>query len=271
MTDPLDANRQLWDEWTTAHVSSEFYDVPGFLAGGDNLDPLVLDALGDVTGKRVLHLQCHFGMDTLALGRRGAIATGVDFSPKAIAAARDLAVRADLSATFVESSVEALPGHLQGEFDIVFTSCGVLCWLGDLGRWAEVVAHFLAPGGELIVVDGHPFKNMFDNERDDDRLVPDPRYPYFMEGPVAWKNEGSYTGDTPDAAYEHHYEWMHSLSEIIMAVLGAGLKIERFEEHPQVSYQALPFLVEARPGEQMWRTPDGYPDLPLAFTLKARR
>ena len=269
MVDPLEANRQLWDEWTDSHLQSDFYDVPAFLAGDDPLDRIVLDAIGDVTGKRLLHLQCHFGMDTLALARRGAVATGVDFSPKAIAAARALASRAGLAATFVLSAVEDLPVNLEGEFDMVFTGGGALCWLGDLARWAEVIAHFLAPGGTCVIVEGHPFTWIFDNERDDDRLVPDPRWSYFTKEPVAWANEGSYTGDAPEAKYDHHYEWMHSVSGIIMALTNAGLTLETFLEHPVCGFKGFPFLVEA--GDGFWRTPDGFPDLPVSFTMRFRR
>jgi len=269
MIDPREVNRQLWEEWTGAHVDSDFYDVSGFLAGGDNLTPLVLDAVGDVAGKRLLHLQCHFGMDTLALVRRGAIATGVDFSPKAIETARALAARADLPATFVLSAIEDLPDHLEGTFDVVFTSGGVLCWLEDLTRWAEVIVHFLAPGGIFVIHEGHPFTWIFDNERDDDRLVPDTRWSYFDKKAALWKNEGSYTGATPGAKFEHHVEWMHALSDILMALVDSGLKLERFEEHPEIGYPCLPFLVEGKNGQ--WRTPADQPDLPLSFTLVARR
>jgi hypothetical protein len=132
-----------------------------------------------------------------------------------------------------------------------------------------VIAHFLAPGGIFVIHEGHPFTWIFDNERDDDRLVPDARWSYFTKDPVAWKNEGSYTGDTPEARYDHHYEWMHSISSILMALVGAGLTIERLEEHAESSYKCFPFLVETAPGT--WKTPKGYPDLPLTFTLAARR
>lgn len=269
MEDPIEVNRQLWEEWTQAHLDSGFYDVPGFLAGRDPLDGVVSDALGPVEGKRLLHLQCHFGMDTLALARRGAVVTGVDFSPKAIAAARELAERTGLPATFVLSPLEELPERLAGEFDVAFTSGGVLCWLGDLEAWARVIARFLAPGGVFVMVEGHPFVWIFDNERDDDRLVPDARWSYFTRDPVAWKNEGSYTGETPPAKYDHHYEWMHSLSEILMSLVGAGLTLERFDEHSTSGYRALPFLVKDDAGA--WRTPPGMPDLPLRLTLRMRR
>lgn len=267
--DPLEANRQLWEEWVDEHMASSFYDVPGFLAGGDPIDPLNWSAIGDVQGKRVLHLQCHFGLDTLAMARRGAIATGVDFSPKGIAAARRLAAEAGLEADFVVSTVEELPDHLEGTFDVVYTGGGVLCWLGDLSRWGEVIAHFLAPGGTFVIQEGHPFTWIFDNERQDDRLVPDRRWSYFTRDAVAWKNEGSYTGATPPAKYDHHYEWMHTLSDIVMALVRAGLRIEHFEEHPEAGYKCLPFLVET--GNGTWRTPDDQPDLPLLFTLRARK
>lgn len=268
-TDPRVVNRQMWDEYVEAHLDSEFYDVPGFLEGKDSLGKEELDALGDVRGKRLLHLQCHFGMDTLTLARKGAIATGVDFSPKGIRSARELAVKTNLDATFVESAIEDLPDHLDGEFDVVFTSAGVLCWLGDLERWAEVIAHYLAPGGIFVIHDGHPFTWIFDNERDDDRLVPDARWSYFTKKSVAWKNDGSYTGQALEAEYDHHYEWIHSVSSIVMSLVRAGLTIELFEEHADAGYKCWPFLVEGRPG--YWRTPDDMPDLPLTFTIRARR
>jgi SAM-dependent methyltransferase len=268
MDTPRDVNRQLWDEWAVEHVAGEHYDVPGFLAGADRLGAIELEALGDVAGKRLLHLQCHFGMDTLSLVRRGAVATGVDFSPKAIAAARDLAKRAGLEATFVESTVEDLPDRLRGEFDVVFTSIGVLCWLEDLDRWAEVIARFLVPGGLFVIHEDHPFTWIFDNERDDDRLIPSSGCSYFTREPAAWPNDESYAGARTRPRFDHHFEWMHSMSEIVMSLVRAGLAIERFEEHPVVGYPCLPFLVEA--GDGTWRTPEGYPDLPLSFTITAR-
>jgi SAM-dependent methyltransferase len=269
MNDPLDTNRRLWNEWTEIHVDSEFYDVEGFLAGGDNLDPLVLSAVGDVSGKSLLHLQCHFGVDTLALARRGATVTGADFSPKAIDAARDLANRAAIPATFVLSPIEDLPEHLDGEFDMVFTSCGVVPWLGDLSRWAAVIARFLAPDGRFVLVEGHPFMWIFDNERDDDRLVLDRRWNYFTKGPVPWPTEGTYADWNAEVVSDGHLEWMHSISSILTALIGAGLSIETFVEHPECGYQSFPFLVEGADG--LWRVPDGYPSIPLSFTLTATR
>ena len=175
-----ESNRDLWDRWTPYHLRSAFYDVAGFKAGRDPLDHLVLETLGDVQGQSLLHLQCHFGLDSLALVRRGAKVTGVDFSGVSIAAARELARELNLDACFVESDVYHLPSNLRGEFDIVFASHGVLCWLPYLAAWARVVAHFLKPGGRFCLVDGHPFAMIFDEHRTDGVLTL--REPYFFAG-----------------------------------------------------------------------------------------
>src|SRR5262245_28332752 len=146
--EPVEANRRLWDSWTRVNLASRFYDVEGFAAGrGRDLDPIALAGPGDVQGKSLLHLQCHFGMDTIRWARHGAVVTGADFSGEAIRAARALAARMGVAATFVESDLYELPEKLAGRFDVVFTSHGVLGWLPDLERWAQVIAHFLAPGG----------------------------------------------------------------------------------------------------------------------------
>jgi SAM-dependent methyltransferase len=158
------ANRALWNEWTPIHVRSAFYDVDGWRSGRRDLLPLLVDEVGDVAGKDLLHLQCHFGLDTLSWARRGARATGVDFSERAIEQARDLAAATGLDARFVVSDVVELPASLEGDFDVVFTSLGVLSWLPDVPRWAEVVAHFVRPGGFFYIAEAHPFAWAFDDE-----------------------------------------------------------------------------------------------------------
>src|SRR5262247_2913851 len=160
----LEANRRLWDSWARINLASRFYDVEGFAAGrGRDLDSIALAGPGDVRGKSLLHLQCHFGMDTIRWARHGAAVTGVDFSTEAIAAARALAARMGVPATFVHSNIYELPSKLDGRFDVVFTSHGVLGWLPDLDRWAQVVAHFLSAGGIFYVVDAHPVALCFDD------------------------------------------------------------------------------------------------------------
>jgi len=274
MDEYLEANRQLWDSWTRVNLQSALYDVEGFAAGrrGD-LDPIARAGPGDVRGKSLLHLQCHFGMDTIRWARYGATVTGVDFSPEAIAAARALAARMGVPATFVQSDVYALPSRLDGRFDVVFTSHGVLGWLPDLERWARVIAHFLAPRGIFYVVDAHPFALCFN-----DRLKePDLRllYPYFHgTEPIREEHDGCYADpDAPIRSVEH--VWLHTMSDIIGALLRAGLHIESFEEYPYLSWRFFPWMEQGADG--WWRLPrhEGLPlgagSLPLMFSLKATR
>src|SRR5512139_2419139 len=157
MNEYQQANLALWNEWAEINVKSREYDVAGFLAGKSSLKSIELEELGEVAGKTLLHLQCHFGLDTLSWARRGAAVTGVDFSDKAVGLAQALAREAGLEARFICSDLYALPEVLSGQFDIVYTSYGVLCWLRDLEQWAELIAHFLKPGGVFYIADFHPF------------------------------------------------------------------------------------------------------------------
>ena len=179
MTDYLDSNRALWDHWTKLHAASAFYDVDGFKQGTSTLMPVERDELGDVASKTMLHLQCHFGLDTLSWARVGAVVTGVDFSPDAIAMARSLSEELNIPATFLCANIYDLSETLDTLFDIVFTSYGVLTWLPDLDRWAQTVAHSLKPGGTFYIVEFHPFVSMLDD--DGERIA----YPYFRaEAPL---------------------------------------------------------------------------------------
>ncbi|HLJ61356.1 MAG TPA: class I SAM-dependent methyltransferase [bacterium] len=267
----LETNRAMWDVWTRYHVASSFYDVEGFKAGTSRrragLDELELRLLGNVTGKTLLHLQCHFGLDTIAWARRGAVATGVDFSGAAIAAARTLAAEVGVPATFVESDLYALPERLRGEFDLVFTSHGVLCWLPDLDRWARVIAHFLRPGGTFCIIEGHPFAMVFDETREDGELRP--RYPYFSSAePERSTGRGSYAA--PDAPIDSlTYQWVHPLADIVGALARAGLRIETFEEYPYVGWAMFPWMEERPNGT--WHLPSGARSVPLMFSLTASK
>jgi SAM-dependent methyltransferase len=266
-----DANQRTWNEWTRHHIQSAFYDLEGFRrgkrAGRAGLDAIEHAALGDVTGKSLLHLQCHFGLDTLAWARRGACVTGVDFAEDAIRGARELAAELRLRATFVHSDIYDLPQRLGGTFDIVFTSHGVLPWLPDLERWAGVIAHFLRPGGLFYIIEAHPFALVFDDERDDRELRP--RYPYFHETePMRSEREGSYA--EPDAPiHSVTYEWSHSMGEILTAIAGAGLRIDSLQEYPCAGWAIVPWL-ELRP-DGLWELPVGQPSMPLMFALKAMK
>jgi SAM-dependent methyltransferase len=261
----------MWDVWARHHVASPFYDVEGFKAGRREgrrgLDVLETRLVGDVAGKSLLHLQCHFGLDTLAWARRGAVATGVDFSGEAIAAARALSAEVGVPATFIQSDIYDLPARLHGEFDVVYASHGVLCWMPDLDRWAAVAAHFLRPGGRFCLIEAHPFPLVFD----DKSTEPDLRvaYPYFQpDEPLRSEQRGSYAA--PDAEFDSvTYQWVHPLSDVIGGVLRAGLRLDTFEEYPYLGWAMFPWMVERPDGT--CELPEGTWSLPLMFSLTASK
>jgi len=263
------ANRALWDEWTSIHVGSDFYDVESFRRGGVRLRDFELEELGDVTGLAVLHVQCHFGLDTLSFARLGAHVTGADFSEKAIAAARALAADVGLDARFVVSSVDDLPANLQGEFDLVYTSGGVLGWLPDIRSWARVVAHFVKPGGRFYIAEIHPVANAFENEGvqpGELRLA----YPYWEHvEPIVVEVEGSYADPSAAVATKTEYGWDHGLGEIVTALADAGLRIDSLQEYPFCLWP----LDFAEPGpDRRWRLPgDQDGRLPLFFSILASK
>lgn len=274
MDEYLTANRKLWNAWAKVNLDSPLFDIEGFVAGrGRDLDEICLAGPGDVSGKSLLHLQCHFGMDTIRWARHGATVSGADFSEEAIAAARVLAARMRVPATFVHSDLYELPARLEGRFDVVFTSHGVLGWLPDLERWAQVIAHFLAPGGIFYVVEAHPVLLLFN-----DRLTePDLRllYPYF-HGAEPFREETTGCYGAPDATFANvEHAWLHKLSDVIGSLLRAGLRIESFEEYPFLSWRFFPWMEQR--GDRWWRLPEhaglatGPGSLPLMFSLKASR
>ena len=261
----------MWDVWTRHHVASPFYDVEGFKAGQRErrrgLDALETRLVGDVTGKSLLHLQSHFGVDTLTWARRGAAVTGVDFSEQAVAAARVLAADIGVPAAFVQSDVYELPERLGGEFDVVFTSHGVLSWLPDLDRWARVIARFLRPGGLFCLIEGHPLPLLFDDTRTDREMRI--AFPYFQaEEPLRCERRGSYA--VPDGPFDSvTYQWPHPLSEVLGTLLRAGLRLESFEEYPYAGWAMLPWMEERPDG--LWQFPEGTVTLPLMFSVTASR
>ena len=256
-----ETNRALWNAWADLHIGSRFYDVDGFLSGGSSLREIEIGEVGEVRGKTLLHLQCHFGLDTLSWARLGARVTGVDFSDRAIAHARELAERAGLDARFVCASVYDAGAALDGErFDIVFTSYGALPWLPELTRWSEAVARVVAPGGVVHVIEFHPFLDMLDGGGE--RLV----HPYFNLGPIRTTTAASYTGDATAAAWEE-VTWSHALGDVVNALIAAGLRIERLNEYDYSPYGLWPFTEEVEPGRWMVR---GRPrEFPLVYAVKA--
>ena len=269
MSDYFEANRRRWDESVAIHLNSKTgaYRLPQFRAGADVLGPIESAEVGTVAGKRLLHLQCHFGLDTLSLARRGATVTGLDFSAEAIAAARALSAETGVPGTFVEGNVYDAARLVDGRFDVVYVTWGAINWLPDIRRWAAVVAHFLDPGGFLYLLEGHPAALALD-QAEDGRLVA--TYPYFHgTEPLVLDEETTYTGDTVRLTNTRSYEWIHPLSSIVNALIGAGLTLDVLNEHGRLAWKLFPCLVGD--GDGMEALPPDMPSLPLAFSLKASK
>jgi SAM-dependent methyltransferase len=260
-------NRAIWDERATAHAASPGYSVSRFAADPTHISGVVrfdLPLLGDVSGLRGVHLQCHIGTDTVSLARLGARMTGLDFSAPALDQARALAEASGVQVDFVESDLYAAPDALGHEkFDLVFTGIGALCWLPDIRRWAQVVATLLAPGGRLFLREGHPMLWTLADPRPDDLLVVE--YPYF-ERPEAtvFESEGTYV--ETDAEFEHTttHEWNHGLGAIVTALLDESLQLTGLVEHDSVPWDALPGQMEELPSgecrlrDRPWRLAHSY-------------
>jgi SAM-dependent methyltransferase len=223
-----------------------------------------LAEVGELQGKSMLHLQCHFGMDTLSWARLGARVTGIDFSEKAIVLSRKLSREVGVKANFICSNIYDLPDKLTGKFDIVFTSYGILAWLPNLKRWAEIITHFLKPGGFFYIVEGHPFLTVFDNTEQATDFKVTQSYFHNTE-PIKWESDGDYASIA--TVVHPSYEWTHSLGDIINALIGAGLKIEYLHEFPLSSYRCFPFTEKGTDG--WWRVKGD--KVPLIFSIKASK
>ncbi|MFQ5696893.1 MAG: class I SAM-dependent methyltransferase [Myxococcota bacterium] len=269
---PLDAYRRAnlaqWNEAVPVHVAADAYDVAGFLAGRTTLHPREIAELGDVRGKTLLHLQCHFGMDTLSWARRGARVTGLDFSEPALEAARQLAAEAGLDARFVHSELYDAPCVVAETFDIVYTGIGALNWLPDIRGWARVAADFVEPGGVLYIHEFHPILATLDDERTDAQLVI--ARPYFEQPePLRWDDPRDYADPEARLGNTITYEWNHGLGEVATSLIDAGLAIELLHEHATCASQVLPALVHREDG--WWELPEGTERLPLMYSIRARR
>jgi 2-polyprenyl-3-methyl-5-hydroxy-6-metoxy-1,4-benzoquinol methylase len=260
-------NRANWDERAPAHVSSPDYAVARFLEDPTFISQVVrfdLPLLGDVKGKRGVHLQCHIGTDTISLARLGARMSGLDFSPPALEAARQLASATGTEIEFVQADVYDAVGALGArQFDLVYTGIGALPWLPDIDRWAEVVAGLLMPGGRLFIREGHPMLWALEDSRPDGLLVVG--YAYFQrEEPSVWTDVGTYV--QTDVSFTHNTtnEWAHGLGEIMTALLTRGLLITGFVEHDSVPWDALPGQMETlgngehRLADRPWRLAHSY-------------
>jgi 2-polyprenyl-3-methyl-5-hydroxy-6-metoxy-1,4-benzoquinol methylase len=262
----LKDNLKLWDERVSVHLDTAFYGMEAFRKGASSLTHIEVQALGDVRGKRLLHLQCHFGQDTLSWARLGADVTGVDFSPQAIAAAKKLSAELQVPANFVQSDVYALPEVLDDTFDVVFTSYGVLKWLPDIDRWGQIVARYLRPGGTFFMVEFHPFIYVFDYEQAT-RIA----HTYFVGAePISYDENGTYADmHAGSTTTRRAHSWPHPVSRVIGALLAAGLRIDGFDEYPYSTLGCFPFVREEAPQRFVHHTHPGM--VPLLYSIKASR
>ena len=254
------SNRASWDERADIHAQDRtgFYAIDRFLGGEDVLYPIEAAEIGDVAGLKLAHFQCHIGIDTLCLARRGAKATGLDFSPHAIAKARELSARSGLAAEFVEGEVYDAPELLGTDFDIVFTSWGTITWLDDIRAWAQAIAGTLKPGGRLYFADTSPA--IATHEEIDGVILPH----------YDWRSaRTTYTGDETPLVTNFTYEWMRGVSDVIDALLRAGMRLDFMHEHELLPFRLFPMMVDA--GSRMFRLPAGMPRMPLALSLGATK
>lgn len=262
MENYLEINKNSWNAKVEPHLKSNFYFVNEFLEGRTSLNSIELELLGDVKDKTILHLQCHFGQDSISLSRMGAKVTGVDLSDKAIDAAKELAQKAGTNTQFICTDVYNLPNVLDQKFDIVFTSYGTIGWLPDLEKWAKIINHFLKPEGKFIMAEFHPVVWMFD---DDFEGI---KYNYFNENPIAETYEGTYANQNADLVQDY-VMWNHSLAEVINNLLQNNIHIEKFKEFDWSPYPCFKHVNEFEKGK--WRIPQFGNKIPLVYAIKAQK
>jgi ubiquinone/menaquinone biosynthesis C-methylase UbiE len=255
-------NRKSWNQRVDVHMDSEFYDMKGFLSGKSSLNSIELELLGDIRGKEILHLQCHFGQDTISLARKGAIATGVDLSDKAIKKAKELASQCGVKASFIQCDLYDLPNHLDRQFDIVFTSYGTIGWLPDLDKWAGIVSRYLKPKGKFVFVEFHPVVWMFD---DDFKEI---EFNYFNSGSIIENEEGTYADKKANISPQS-IVWNHSLSEVVNSLIKCGLTINSLDEYDYSPYNCFKHTVEFSP--KKFRIKHLENKIPMIFAIEATK
>ena len=266
------ANRANWDERVGVHLGPRGCDLSDLRAGRGRLNAIEEEELPPVKGKRVLHLQCHVGRDSLTLAQRGAEVVGLDFSAPAIEAARrlanelGLAVRASFVHADLYDAVKVIPPP--HGFDLVFVTWGAICWLPDISRWTQIVATMLRPGGELYLADGHPAAYVFDDEAGSPGGMPGWFAPYFSRNPLVNADPGDYVDPGARLTNATTYNWIHPLSDVVTSLIASGMTLNWLHEHDAVPWRMFRILVEDAAG--LYRWPDK-PWLPLAFSLSATR
>ncbi|MTG98240.1 MULTISPECIES: class I SAM-dependent methyltransferase [Myroides] len=258
--DYIQVNKKTWNEKVDLHIESEFYNMKDFLKGKSSLNDIELDLLGDVKGKKILHLQCHFGQDTLSLARMGAEVTGVDLSEVAIEKANALTQQLGLNARFICSDIYALPTMLSEQFDIVYTSYGVLGWLPDMFQWAKVVSRYLKVDGKFVLVEFHPFVWMYDYN------FSEIAYSYFNVEDIVEVESGTYADKDAHKTFKT-VNWNHSLSDVMQGLISNGLTISVFQEFNYSPYPCFNQIIEIAPGKYQIK-PLG-DKVPLVYAIEA--
>lgn len=260
MEDYIKKNKELWNSRTNFHVGSAFYDMDSFLKGKSSLNNIELELLDDVKGKTILHLQCHFGQDSLSLARMGAQVTGVDLSDNAIAKANELNKQLNLNAEFVCCDIYDLPQHLSKKFDIVFTSYGTIGWFPDLNKWAKIVSDYLTPGGKFVFAEFHPAVWMFDND------FTKIQYSYFNDEVIVEKEQGTYADKDAPISLES-VTWNHPIDKVLNALISNGLTIKSFNEYNYSPYNCFSHTEEFEPGK--FRIKHLGNKIPMVYSLTA--
>ena len=262
MENYIEINRKLWNDKTKFHIDSDFYKNSAFKRSKYSLNKIELDALRDVSGKSLLHLQCHFGQDTLSWQNLGAQCTGVDFSEEAINYAKQLGTELNLDADFICCDIYDLKNHLNNKFDIVFTSYGTIGWLPDLNKWADIISHFLKPGGTFLIVDFHPVVWMYSND------FKEIKYSYFNIEPIVEENEGTYA-DKNAPLKNKEVGWNHPISEILNSLINNDLLIEQFNEYDYSSYNCFNNMIEIETGKFQIKGLEY--KMPVMYAVKAKK
>jgi ubiquinone/menaquinone biosynthesis C-methylase UbiE len=260
--DYFEKNRQSWNARVDSHLKSSFYDLDGFLSGKSSLQEIELSLLGDVSGKSILHLQCHFGQDSISLARLGAQVTGVDLSDRAIDAAREIAQKVGSSAKFICCNLYDLPNFLDEKFDMVYTSYGTIGWLPDLDKWANLISQFLKPQGKFLIVEFHPVVWMFDDNFE--KIA----YSYFNAGEIIETEQGTYAEKNANIITEN-VMWNHSLSELVNALIKNGIELLALDEFDFSPYNCFNHTVALAPNKFRIAHLDN--KIPMVFAIEGKR
>ena len=258
--DYIEINRQSWNNRIDVHLNSEFYNLDGFLKGNSSLNDIELNLLGDITGKSILHLQCHFGQDSISLGRLGANVTGVDFSDKAIESARQLAIETNTPVNFICCDLYNLPNLLEAEFDIVFTTYGTIGWLPDLDKWAQIVSRYIKPGGQFVFVEFHPVVWMFDDNFEEIG------YRYFNSGAILETESGTYADKNADIT-QSYVMWNHGIAEVVNSLIRNGLELQSLDEFDYSPHNCFNKTIEVEPKKFRIKHLDD--KIPMVYSIKA--